>query len=75
MIKNVLNINFNDFTEGFPAFLIITMIPLTYSIVDGMAFGFIAYPIAKLAANKTEEVSLPMYIISIIFLINFILSA
>lgn len=75
MIKNVLNINFNDFTEGFPAFLIITMIPLTYSIVDGMAFGFIAYPIAKLAANKKEDVSLPMYIISIIFLINFILSA
>ncbi|NME95827.1 NCS2 family permease [Clostridium cochlearium] len=74
MIKNVLNINFNDFTEGFPAFLIITMIPLTYSIVDGMAFGFIAYPIAKLAANKKEDVSLPMYIISIIFLINFILS-
>lgn len=74
MIKNVLNINFKDYTEGFPAFLIITMIPLTYSIVDGMAFGFIAYPIAKLAANKKEDVSLPMYTISIIFLINFILS-
>lgn len=74
MIKNVLNINFKDYTEGFPAFLIIAMIPLTYSIVDGMAFGFIAYPIAKLAANKKEEVSLPMYIISIIFLVNFIIS-
>lgn len=74
MIKNVLNINFKDYTEGFPAFLIIAMIPLTYSIVDGMAFGFIAYPIAKLAAGKKEDVSLPMYIISIIFLINFIIS-
>lgn len=73
MIKNALNINFNDFSEGFPAFLIIVMIPLTFSIVDGMAFGFIAYPIVKLAAKKSKEISITMYIISAIFLINFIL--
>ncbi|WP_050607456.1 NCS2 family permease [Clostridium niameyense] len=75
MIKNTLNINFNDFSEGFPAFLTIVMIPLTFSIVDGMAFGFIAYPIVKLANKKYKEVSLAMYIISIIFLLNFILHA
>ncbi|WP_343216380.1 NCS2 family permease [Clostridium simiarum] len=75
MIKNALNIDFNDFTEGFPAFLIIVMVPLTFSIVDGMAFGFVAYPIVKFASKKHKEVSLPMYIISIMFLINFILHA
>ncbi len=75
MIKNVLNIDFNDFTEGFPAFLIIAMIPLTFSIVDGMAFGFVAYPIVKLASKKHKEISVPMYIISFMFLINFILHA
>nr|WP_319001040.1 NCS2 family permease [Clostridium algidicarnis] len=75
MIKNVLNIDLNDFTEGFPAFLIIAMIPLTFSIVDGMAFGFVAYPIVKLASKKHKEISVPMYIISFMFLINFILHA
>jgi len=75
MIKNVLNIELNDFTEGFPAFLIIAMIPLTFSIVDGMAFGFVAYPIVKLASKKHKEISVPMYIISFMFLINFILHA
>jgi AGZA family xanthine/uracil permease-like MFS transporter len=73
MIKNVLNINLSDFSEGFPAFLIIVMIPLTFSIVDGMAFGFIAYPIVKIAGKKSKEISYTMYIISILFLINFIL--
>ncbi len=75
MIKNVLHIDLNDFSEGFPAFLIIVMIPLTFSIVDGMAFGFIAYPIVKLAAKKSKEISLTMYIISAIFLMSFILHA
>ncbi len=42
MIKNILSINFNDFSEGFPAFLIIVMIPLTFSIVDGMALDLFA---------------------------------
>ncbi|ENK1243574.1 NCS2 family permease [Clostridium botulinum] len=73
MIKNVLNIDLSDFSEGFPAFLIIVMIPLTFSIVDGMAFGFIAYPIAKIAGKKSKEISYTMYIIAILFLINFIL--
>lgn len=75
MMKNALNIDFNDFSEGFPAFLIIAMIPLTFSIVDGMAFGFIAYPIVKLAAKKSKQISLTMYIIPIVFLLNFILHA
>ncbi len=75
MIKNALNIDFNDFTEGFPAFLIIAMIPLTFSIVDGMAFGFVSYPIVKLASKKYKEISIPMYIISFMFLVNFILHA
>ena len=63
------------FRSEFPAFLIIAMIPLTFSIVDGMAFGFIAYPIVKLAAKKSKEISLTMYIIPIVFLLNFILHA
>ncbi|WP_454052182.1 NCS2 family permease [Clostridium sp. Marseille-Q7071] len=73
MIKNVENINFSDFTEGFPAFLTIVLIPLTYSIVDGIAFGFIAYPMMKFFKKEQKELSASMYIISLLFLAYFIL--
>lgn len=73
MLTNVVNIDFNDFTEAFPAFLVIIMIPLTYSIVDGIAFGFIAYPIVKLFTNKKKQLSLSMFVISILFFTNFLL--
>lgn len=73
MIKNVENINFSDFTEGFPAFLTIVLIPLTYSIVDGIAFGFIAYPMMKFFKKDQKELSTSMYIISLLFLAYFIL--
>lgn len=73
MVQGVKDMDFSDFTEAFPAFLIMVMIPFTYSIVDGMAFGFIAYPLAKLAAGKGKEVPVVMYGISILFLANFVL--
>lgn len=75
MVKNITHIDFNDFTEAFPAFLIIAMIPLTFSIVDGIAFGFISYPLAKVFSGRHKEVSIPMYIVACMFLLNFILHA
>ncbi|MNR50096.1 putative permease YicO [compost metagenome] len=75
MVQNIKEMNFTDFTEAFPAFLVMVMIPFTYSIVDGMAFGFIAYPIAKLAAGRGREVKVVMYVITVLFLANFILHA
>ncbi|WP_110111757.1 NCS2 family permease [Bacillus sp. CGMCC 1.16541] len=73
MIQNIKNINLQDLSEGFPAFLIIALIPLTYSIADGIAFGFIAYPILKVALGKMREVSAFMYGIAFLFLLNFVL--
>ncbi|WP_163103084.1 NCS2 family permease [Peribacillus alkalitolerans] len=73
MLQNVKHIDFNDFTEAFPAFLIIVMIPFTYSIADGIAFGFITYPIIKLLLGKRKQVSLPLILIAGLFLLNFIL--
>ncbi|MDQ0162213.1 NCS2 family permease [Aeribacillus alveayuensis] len=72
MMQSIQHINLKDFSESFPAFLIIALIPLTYSIVDGMAFGFIAYPILKLFMKRGKEIALPLYIIAFLFLINFI---
>lgn len=73
MLQNVQNINLKDFTEGFPAFLIIAIIPLSYSIVDGIAFGFVAYPLLKLALGKRREVPALLYVISGLFLLNLVL--
>ncbi len=75
MIQNIQHINLQDFSEGFPAFLIIIMIPLTYSIADGIAFGFIAYPILKLALGKQSEVGKPLYVIASLFFLTFVLHA
>jgi len=73
MIQNIKNINLQDLTEGFPAFLIIALIPLTYSIADGIAFGFIAYPLLKVSLGRIKDVSIAMYIIAFLFLLNFVL--
>ncbi|MFD6442168.1 NCS2 family permease, partial [Peribacillus sp. NPDC060186] len=62
MLENIKKLDFTDFTESIPAILIITIIPFTYSIADGMAFGFILYPFLKLVTGKAKEVSTPMYV-------------
>ena len=72
MIDGIVNIDFKDYTEGFPAFVTIIMMPLAYSIADGLAFGFLSYIILKVLTGKTKDVSIIMYIIGVIFLIKFI---
>jgi adenine/guanine/hypoxanthine permease len=72
MMQSVRHIPFHEFTEGFPAFLIITLIPFTYSIADGIAFGFIAYPLMKAASGKIREVSGILNGMAVLFLLYFI---
>ncbi|KGE18245.1 NCS2 family permease [Paenibacillus wynnii] len=75
MVQSVREMDFNDMTEVFPSFLVMVMIPFTYSIVDGMAFGFITYPIVKLAMKRGKEVPTALYVIAGLFLANFVLHA
>jgi len=75
MTLNIRTMDLKDITEAFPAVLIIVMIPFTYSIADGIAIGFILYPLLKVSIGKAKEVSLPLYVISCLFLINFILQS
>jgi adenine/guanine/hypoxanthine permease len=72
MIQNIKNIDLDDFSESFPSFLIIALIPFTYSIVDGMAFGFIMYPFLKFILKRRDEIKPPLYLIALLFLLNFI---
>ncbi|NCU18978.1 NCS2 family permease [Pallidibacillus pasinlerensis] len=72
MVQNIRNLDFRDLTEAFPAIFIITMIPFTYSIADGIAIGFIMYVVLRLATGKVKKVSLPLFIIASLFLLNYI---
>ncbi|MGG4267909.1 NCS2 family permease [Peribacillus simplex] len=74
MLGNIKKLDFSDLTESIPAIMIITIIPFTYSIADGMAFGFILYPFLKLVTGKAKEVSAPMYVSAGMFIIYFIIS-
>lgn len=74
MLKSIKEIDFDDFSEYFPAFLTIIMIPLTYNIADGIAFGFIFYPVIKLLTGKRKELNKTICVIGLLFLLNYILS-
>ena len=73
MMMEVVHIDFTDPTEGIPAFLTIIMMPLTYSIASGFAFGFVAYAALKLFSGRYREVSPVMWVVCIVFIINFIM--
>lgn len=73
MMSEVGKINFVDFSDGLPAFLTIIMMPLTGSIANGFAFGFVSYVFMKTAVGKYEEVSWIMWLVSIAFVINLVM--
>lgn len=68
MMKNIANIKWEDYTEAGPAFLIIVCIPFTSSIADGMAIGFIFYPLLKIFTGKHRNVSWTTYILGAVLL-------
>ena len=70
MMSSIGDINFSDFDEALPAFLTIIMMPMTSSIANGFAFGFVSYTIMKIIKGKFSDISIIMWIVSIAFLIN-----
>ncbi len=72
MMSPITKINFDDYTEFIPAFLTMIMMPLTYSIAEGIAFGMLSYVILKLATGKFKELNIPMICIAILFILKFI---
>lgn len=72
MLSTVVEINFSDITEAFPAFMTILMMPATYSIAEGISFGMISYAGIKLLTGRGKEVSPLVYGLAIIFLLRYI---
>lgn len=71
MMSSVRNINFDDFSEAMPAFFTMAIMPLSYSIANGIAAGMIIYPITKIATGKGKEVHPAIYIIAALFILRF----
>ncbi|HOR42560.1 MAG TPA: NCS2 family permease, partial [Atribacterota bacterium] len=72
MITGILNIKWDDFSEALPAFVTLITIPMTYSIANGIALGFITYPLIKLLSGKGKEVHPLVYILGFLFILKFI---
>jgi len=73
MVGIVTKIDFeNDFSEAVPAFIVMILMPLTYSISDGVVFGVIAYVALKVLMGKAKSVSPMMYFLAAIFLLKVI---
>jgi adenine/guanine/hypoxanthine permease len=69
MAKEVRKIDFGNLEEGFPAFIIVVMIALSYSISTGIAFGFISYTIIKTVRGKARQIKPTMWIIALLCLV------
>jgi hypothetical protein len=61
-----------DYTEPIPAFLIVIGIPLSYSIADGLALGFISYAIIKAFTGRSREISWLTYALAIVLVLYFV---
>jgi len=66
MVKEVKRIDFAYMEEAFPAFIIMVMISLSYSISTGLAFGFISFTLIKIVSGKAREVKPAMWIVAIL---------
>ncbi len=72
MLDGVRRIDFSDFTEVFPAFLTIVLMPFTYSIANGISAGLVAYPLMKLATGKAKEVHPVVYVLAVLIIARYV---
>ena len=72
MLSDVERLDWSDSSEILPSLIIIIMIPLTFSIANGIALGFITYTLIKLTSNRHKEISTSAWFLTLIFLAKFI---
>ncbi|WP_462158586.1 NCS2 family permease [Pseudoalteromonas sp. GB56] len=72
MLQNLKLVDWDDMTDAIPVAVVLLMTPLTFSIAHGIALGFIAYTAVKVVCNRANEVSISVWILSILFVLKFI---
>ncbi|MDA3950709.1 MAG: NCS2 family permease [Spirochaeta sp.] len=73
MMGPVREIDFSDITESVPAFLTMVMMPLAYSIAEGIVWGLISYVVVKALSGKGKEISIATYVLAAILLLTFVI--
>jgi adenine/guanine/hypoxanthine permease len=71
MMRELIDIDWDDITEAAPAALTAIMMPFTYSIANGLAFGFISYALIKAATGRAREVHAATWLVAALFMIRF----
>lgn len=71
MMSPILKIDFENYTESIPAFVTIIVMPLTYSIAEGIVFGMLSYVLLKVLTGKAKDISIVMIVLVILFVIKF----
>jgi AGZA family xanthine/uracil permease-like MFS transporter len=72
MFKNIVNIDWEDYTEAIPAFLTLVIMPLAFSITDGISFGVISYVVLKVVSGKGKNIHWMLYFLAILFIARYI---
>ena len=73
MAEQIKNVDFDDFSESIPAFVCMLMMPLTYSISNGILIGMITYVLMNMICGKFKKLSPAMYILAVLFILKYIL--
>ena len=73
MLEPIAKIDFGDYTEAIPAFVCIIMMPLSYSISDGILSGMILYVVLNVLCGKFKKLNLTMYLLAILFILKYII--
>jgi len=73
MVRDLTEVEWSDVTEAVPASLTAIIMPFTYSIAEGIAFGFISYVVMKIGTGRMKELHIASVIVAVLFIIRFIL--
>ena len=71
MMSPILKIDFDNYTESIPAFITIIVMPLTYSIAEGIVFGMLSYVLLKILTGKFKDISIVMVVLAVLFIFKF----
>jgi AGZA family xanthine/uracil permease-like MFS transporter len=73
MMSSILDVDFNDFSECIPAYITMIVMPLAYSISDGIMLGLISYVVLNALTGKLKKISIMMWVLAILFVLRYIL--
>ena len=72
MLEPIVKIPFGDYSESIPAFICIIMMPLSYSISNGIMLGMISYVVLNVLCGKFKKITPVMYVLAVLFVLKFI---